>query len=265
MGTAVHPASTTPAIWDAFSDVDAFVDEVLTELAAMAADGSRPTHSGPKLALTGAALRKAIMAIWCVCFCGMQWRAIGQLSGVPFGTLYTLFARWTRLGLWRRLLDRLRRTCRLACGDTAEPSAVVIDGRTCLSASSYFARGVDGGKKIRGIKIHLSVEKYGVPLAIDATPANVHDTKGIVPVLRQLAGRGFQGPAIGDLGYRGARLANAGEALGITIQPIARGRDGAFIPTEIAWVVERSFSWTSRYRRLNTIVERTEEHLVAFV
>ena len=124
---------------------------------------------------------------------------------------------------------------------------------------------MDGGKKIRGIKIHLGVEKYGVPLAIDASPANVHDTKGILPVLRQLSGHGFQGPAIGDLGYRGERLAKAGAALGITIQPIARGRDGVFIPTEIAWVVERSFAWIARYRRLNTIVERTKEHLVAFV
>ena len=265
MGTAVRPASTTPASWDAFSDVDAFVDEVLSELAAMAADGTRPTRSGPKPALTGAALRKAIMALWCVCFCGMQWRAIGQLSGIPFGTLYALFARWTRLGLWRRLLDRLRRTWRVACGDTPEPSTIVIDSRTCPSAPSCFTRGVDGGKKTRGIKLHLGVEKYGIPLAIDASPANVHDTKGIVPVLRQLAGRGFQGPALGDLGYRGERLAKAGEALGIPIQPIARGRDGVFIPTEIAWVVERSFAWLPRYRRLNTIVERTKEHLLAFV
>ncbi|HYG89325.1 MAG TPA: transposase [Azospirillum sp.] len=93
----------------------------------------------------------------------------------------------------------------------------------------------------------------------------MHDTKGIVPVLRQLAGQGFQGPAIGDLGCRGERLAKAVEALGIMVRPIARGRDGMFIPTEIAWVVERSFSWISRYRRLNTIVERTKEHLVAFV
>ena len=265
MGTAIRPASTTPASWDAFSDVDAFVEEVLLELTAMASDGTRPARTGPKAPLTGAALRKAIMAIWCVCYCGMQWRAIGQLTGIPFGTLYTLFARWTRLGLWCRLLDRLRRTWRLACGDTVEPSTVVIDSRTCPSAPSCFARGVDGGKKIRGVKISIAVEKYGIPLAIDATSANVHDTKGIVPVLRQLAGRGFQGPAIGDLGYRGERLAKAGAALGIAIQPIARGRDGVFIPTEIAWVVERSFGWLSRYRRLNTIVERTKEHLVAFV
>ncbi|WP_052710423.1 IS5 family transposase [Azospirillum thiophilum] len=265
MGSALRPASTTPASWDAFSDVDAFVEEVLVEPAAMAADGTRPPAPGPKASLTGAGLRKAIMAIWCVGFCGMQWRAIGQLTDIPFGTLYTLFARWTRLGLWRRLLDRLRRTWRLACGDTAEPSAVVIDSRTCPAAPSCFARGVDGGKKIRGVKVHIAVEKYDIPLAIDAAPANVHDTRGIVPVLRQFAGCGFQGPAIGDLGYRGERLAKAAETFGITVRPIARGRKGVFIPTEIAWVVERSFSWIRRYRRLNTIVERTKEHLVAFV
>ena len=87
MGTATRPAKTVPAPWDAFSDVDAFVDEVLSELTAMAADGSRPTRSGPKPALAGAALRKAIMAIWCVGFCGLPWRAIGQLCEIPFGTL----------------------------------------------------------------------------------------------------------------------------------------------------------------------------------
>jgi transposase len=93
----------------------------------------------------------------------------------------------------------------------------------------------------------------------------VHDTKGIVPVLRELAGQGFRGSALGDLGYRGKRLARAGQKLGITVKAIARGRNGKFLPTGICWVVERSFSWISNYRRLNTIFERTKEHLVAFV
>ena len=124
MRTAVRPAKTSPGPWVAFADVDVFVDEVLAELAAMAMDGARPMRSGPKPPLAGAALRKAVMAIWCVSFCGMQWQAIGLLCDIPFGTLYGLFARWTRLGLWRRLLNRLRRTWRLACGDTPEPSAV---------------------------------------------------------------------------------------------------------------------------------------------
>jgi transposase len=265
MGTAVRPAKTSPGPWDAFADVDAFVDEVLVELAAMAKDGSRPMRSGPKPPLVGPALRKAVMAIWCVCFCGMQWRAIGQLCEIPFGTLYTLFARWTRLGLWRRLLDRLRRCWRQACGDAPEPSAVVIDSRSCRSAPSCCERGIDGGKKIRGVKIHVAVDKYGIPLAIDISPANRHDTKGIVPVLRTLAAGGFDGAALGDLGYRGERLAEAGQALGINVAAIARGRDGRFVPAGICWVVERSFAWLSRYRRLNIIFERSKEHLIAFI
>ena len=86
MGTALRPAKTSPGPWDAVADVDVFVDEVLAELAAMAKDGARPMRSGPKPPLAGAALRKAAMAIWCVCFCGMQWRAIGLLCDIPFGT-----------------------------------------------------------------------------------------------------------------------------------------------------------------------------------
>jgi hypothetical protein len=111
--------------------------------------------------------------------------AIGLLCDIPFGTLYGLFARWTRLGLWRRMLDRLRRTWRRAWGDAPEPSAVMIDSRSCCSAPSCFARGIDGGKKVHGVKIQMALEKYGSPLAIDVAPANRHDTKAIVPVLRE--------------------------------------------------------------------------------
>src|SRR5580704_17099134 len=103
MGTAVRPTKTSPGPWGAFANVDLSGDEVLAELVAMAKDGARPMRSGPKQPLTGELLRKAVMAIWCVCFCGMQWRAIGLLRDIPFGTLYRLFARWTRLGPWRRL------------------------------------------------------------------------------------------------------------------------------------------------------------------
>jgi hypothetical protein len=159
--------------------------------------------------------------------------------------------------VWRRLLNRLILAWRLACGDTPDPSAVIIDSRSCQSAPTCFGRGFDGGKKIKGIKIHL--DKYGFPLAITVSPSNRHDSKGIVPVLHQLAGRGFKGTALGDLSYRGQRL--AGEALGITIEPSAGGHGGTFIPEGIR--VERSLAWISRCRRLNTIFERG--HLVAFI
>jgi len=176
---------------------------------------------------------------------------------IPFGTLYTLFARWTRLGLWRRLLNRLIQAWRRACGDTADPSAVILDSRSCQSAPTCFTRGFDGGKKIKGIKIHLAVDKYGFPLAIKVSPANRHDSKGIVPVLHQLAG--FKGTAPGRSQLPGAAAVQ--EALGITLQPSAGGHGGTFIPEGIR--VERSLGWISRYRRLNTIFERG--HLVAFI
>src|SRR3954469_21545949 len=104
--------------------------------------------------------------------------------------------------------------------------------------------------KAGSVKIQVAVEKHGIPLAIDVSPANTHDTKGILPVLRELSGKGFRGSALGDLGYRGRRLAKAGQKLGITVKPVARGRDGRFLPAGICWVVERSFSWIANYRRL---------------
>jgi hypothetical protein len=79
MGTKIHSAKTNPCPWDAFSDVDAFVAMVSAELAAMKADGTVSSKRGPKVALDGAMLDRAILSIWCVCFCGMQWRAVGKL------------------------------------------------------------------------------------------------------------------------------------------------------------------------------------------
>jgi hypothetical protein len=111
---------------------------------------------------------------------------------------------------------------------------VVIDSRSCRSAPSGCACGIDGGKKIRGGKIQTAVEKYDLPLAIDVAPSNRHDTKAIVPVLGEPANGGFRGPALGDLGYRGIRLATAGQALGITVEAIARGRDVP--PASAGWL-----------------------------
>lgn len=69
MGTAVRPAKTSPGPWEAFADGDVFVDEVLAELEAMAKDGDRQILSGPKPSPAGAALRSAVKAMWCICFC----------------------------------------------------------------------------------------------------------------------------------------------------------------------------------------------------
>ncbi|GEM_PF-452676 len=266
MSTNIPSAKTLSGSWDAFSDVDAFVAVVSAELAAMKADGTISSKRGPKATLEGAALEKAILSIWCVCFCGMQWRAVARLSGLPFTTLYSLFARWTRRGLWRRLLGRLAKEWRISCGDEPEASALIIDSRSCRSSPTCGSRGIDGGKKVKGVKVHLAVDKHGFPSAIDISTANVHDTVGILPVIHER--QGFQGTLLGGAGYRGKKLAKraaAAEAKGMSVLSIVSGAGKQFLPVGIRWVVERSFAWLSRYRRLNTVFERTETHLVAFV
>ena len=84
MASSIRSAKTKAASWDVFADVDVFVETVVAEIEAMPGAGRRRP---PKPPLTGEALRKAVMAIWCVAFCGMQWRAVGRLCGMPFATL----------------------------------------------------------------------------------------------------------------------------------------------------------------------------------
>jgi hypothetical protein len=222
--------------------------------------------------LTGAALLQAIMAIWCICFCDMQWRAIGLLCNIPFGTLYTLFARWTRLSLWRRLLNRLILAWRQACGGKRAPTAVIIDSQSCPSAPSCFTHGFAGGKKIKGIKVHLAVDKYGFSLAINVSPANRHGPwqrrqavqQGHRPGAASACWPRRQGNRPGRSRLSGPAAVQGWRGAGISIQPSAGGHGGIIIPEGIRWVVERSLAWIGLYLRLNTIFERTKAHLVAF-
>ena len=261
MGTAVRPAKTSPGSWDAFADVDIFVDAVLAELTAMASNGARPQRPEPKPLLSRARLRKAVMAIWCVCFCGMQWRAIGQLCDIPFNTLYGLFARWTRLNFWRRL----RRTWRCACGDSPEPSAVVIDSRSCRSAPSCFARGVNGARRFeasRSRSLWRNTVSRWRSMSCRRTimtqkPSSRFCASSLIVVFR------VRRSAISATGAnawpRPVRLSASPS------KPSRAVETGSSFLLASAGVVERSFAWISRYRRLNTIFERSKEHLLAFI
>lgn len=117
----------------------------------------------------------------------------------------------------------------------------------------------------QGVKFHVGADKHGSAFSVDVSPANVHDTKGIVPVVEDLAELGFVGGALGDLGYRGEALDKVAKAVGLAgIDAVAGGRNGVFVPAGIRWVVERTFAWASFYRRLNVIFERKAEHMIAF-
>jgi len=265
MGTTIPSATTFEASRNPIDNVDAFVDAVLSEIAAMQKDGVKVRTKGPKASMDDDRLRRCIMAIWFVAYSGAQWRSIGFLAGIPHGTIFSLFLRWTRIGLWNRLMLRLAVAWRKACGDTPMPSAICIDSRSCRSAPSCGFRGIDGGKRVKGVKFHVGADKHGSVFSVDVSPANVHDTKGIVPVVEDLAELGFVGGALGDLGYRGEELDKIAKAVGLAgIDAVAGGRNGVFVPAGIRWVVERTFAWASFYRRLNVIFERKAEHMVAF-
>src|ERR687890_1264147 len=114
--------------WNILADIEVFIFAVEAELEAMdrARIGVHRRGRKPDLSLR----RRLIGLIWMLTFGGMPWRISGLLSGLPFPTLHSAFARWARLGLWRRLGQRLALDWRLACGDQVLPSAVVVDSRS---------------------------------------------------------------------------------------------------------------------------------------
>jgi transposase len=190
----------------------------------------------------------------------MQWRIAGLLSGIPFTTLHGAFARWARLG------QRLALDWRLACGNQVLPSAVVVDSRSLRSAPSAWARGIDGGKLVKGIKLCVVCDKHGSLLELELHPANTDDRAGILPTLPRLGVRGFEGDLLGDSSFRGAPFAAAAREQGIHVSVSPGGtRDGHFLPNGIRWVVERLFAWISRYRRLNLVYDRAPDLFAAHI
>src|SRR3954467_5858940 len=152
------PPSATPVPrsgrgdgWDALADIEVFVFAVEAELEAMDRERVGVHRPGRKPDFT--LRRRLIGLIWTLTFGGLQWRTAGWLSGVPFTTRHSTFARWTRLGLWRRLGQRLAFDWRRARGDAVLPSAVVADSCSLRSAPSAWARGIDGGKLVKGVKL----------------------------------------------------------------------------------------------------------------
>src|SRR5919107_1283676 len=248
--------------WNTLADVEVFVFAVEAELEAMDRErvGVHRRGCKPDLGLR----RRVIGLIWMLTFGGMQWRIAGWLSGIPFTTLHSAFARWTRLGLWRRLGQRLALDWRVARGDEALPSALGEDSRSQRSSPTCFTRGIDGGKNIKGIKLHVVCDKHGSLIDLEVTPAN-HDASAL-PMLPRLAELGFQGDLLADNGYKGEPFAAAGRAHDMEVSVSPGGTpDGQFIPSGVRWVVERLFAWLSRYRRLNTVFDRNPDLFVSHV
>lgn len=213
-------------------------------------------------------LRAMVDAVGYVTRYGIEWRAL-PADFPPHEAVYAFFARWSGRGLPQRLVDALRARIRVARGRDPLPTAGAIDSQSVKAADTVGAstRGYDGGKKINGRKRHIAVDTLGLLLAVLVTPASVQDRDGAHPLLALLRERFSTITLVwADGGYAGRLIRWAKSALHLTVTVIKRSDDTTgFVVLPRRWVVERTFGWLLRHRRLVRDYERRPEHHEAMV
>jgi transposase len=199
---------------------------------------------------------------------GIEWRAL-PVDFPPWEAVYAFFERWNVRGLPQALVDRLRGRLRVAMGRAELPSAGSIDSQSVKAADTVGAasRGFDGGKKINGRKRHIAVDTLGLVLAVLVTAASVQDRDGAYRLLGLLRERFSTITLIwADGGYAGRLVSWAHTVLALSLTIVKRTDDtSGFVVLPRRWVVERTFGWLMRYRRLVRDYERRPEHHEAMV
>jgi transposase len=213
-------------------------------------------------------LRAVLDAIGYVVRNGIEWRAL-PIDFPPWEAVYAFHQRWSQRGLPQTLVDRLRGRLRTGLGRDVQPSAAIVDSESVKAADTVGAatRGFDSGKRINGRKRHIAVDVEGFLLAVVVTAASVGDRMGAKLLVIALLNTCTRLQLIwADSGYDGTPLAGWTQAIArITLQVIKRTELHAFKVVPRRWVVERTFGWLMRYRRLVRDYERRPEHHEAMV
>jgi transposase len=212
-------------------------------------------------------LRELFNALRYVIRYGIAWRAMPN-DFPPWFAVYQQSQRWLAAGCFETLAQDLRAVLRLAAGRSEEPTAAVIDSRTLRSTPESGPRaGYDGAKRKRGSKLHMAVDTLGHLLALHVTPADVDDRAEVgrlAAAIQDATGETVT-LAYVDQGYTGEKPAAAARAEGIELHVVKlpEAKRG-FVLLPKRWVVERSFAWAIRCRRLVKDYERYASTLAGF-
>jgi putative transposase len=191
---------------------------------------------------------------------GCQWRALPH-DFPKWKTVYTIFWRWRKAGIWEKLHEALCRRVRQQAGKKPTPSVAIIDSQSIRTAEGGEDRGYDAGKKITGRKRHLAVDTLGLVWAVAVHGAYWQDHDGVGFVLNKLRAFGRIRILFADSAYgRNGLPAWVKEAFGWILQTVLRpvGAKG-FVVLPKRWIVERTFAWIARCRRNSKDYERTLE------
>jgi transposase len=203
---------------------------------------------------------------------GAPWRMLPH-DFPPWPAVYQQTQRWLRAGVFETMVHDLRVLLRVAAGRQRQPSAAIFDARTVQSTAESGKRaGYDGHKRRKGSKTHLAVDTLGLLLAVHVTPANVQERAQVTTLARavqEVTGNTIE-VAFVDQGYTGAQaeVDAAAQHIRLEVVKLPEAKRG-FVLLPRRWVVERSFAWMAKFRRLARDYERLPEtvaalHFVAF-
>ena len=196
-------------------------------------------------------LRAVVNAIFYLLRTGCQWRLLPR-EFPAWGTVYHYFRAWKNAGVWTCLQRTIYEQTRAQAGRPSCPSVVIMDGQSVKTTERGGIRGFDGHKCVKGRKRHILVDTLGLLIASRVEPANVSDRHAGE---RLLAGLSTLFPrirtVIADAGHESRKLAcRLLRDAGWKLQIVKRGQR-AFKITGLTWIVERSFAWLGRNRRLS--------------
>src|SRR5262245_45534451 len=211
--------------------------------------------------------RHVVNAVRYVVKTGCQWDFLPH-DVPPASAVYQQARRWVTAGVFEEVAHDLRMILRMAGEREAQPTAAVLDGRTLQSTPESGGRaGYDGAKKKNGSKVHVAVDTLGHLLALRVTAANEQEraqVAGLTARVQEVTG-GTVEVAFVDQGYTGEAAADEAQQNGVRLEVVrhAEAKRG-FVLLPRRWVVERSFAWLGRFRRLARDYERLTETLAGW-